>query len=85
MTNEACHTTPDPYYVMGMIKAIEVNGTELEVVNHKVILNTSSLIKESDEIAVAEDNSLVLKKVPFEKLYIDEDDEIILDGGSSAD
>ena len=85
LTNEACHTTPDPYYVMGMIKAIEVNGTELEVVNHKVILNTSNLIKESDEIAVAEDHSLVLKKVPFEKLYIDEDDEIILDGGSSAD
>lgn len=83
LANEDCYYNTEPYYMGQVIKNISVEGTLLDVIDNKVDINLRALLKESDEIGINEDHSLYIKQVSFNKLYTDEDDEIILNGGSS--
>lgn len=83
LANEDCYYNTDPYFMGSVIKNISVDGTLLDVVNNQVDISLRGIIKESDEIGIAEDRSLYIKQVSFSKLATDEDDELILNGGSS--
>lgn len=83
LSNEECHETVEPYFMAKTIKEVEVNGTILDTLNNKVKLTTADLIKESEEIAVGEDNSLTIKQVGISKLVSD-DSDLVLNGGGAG-
>lgn len=82
LSNEDCHDVAEPYYMGKAVKNIKVNGTLLDMVDNTVEINTTSIIKESDEIAVAEDGTLTIKSISADKLSTD-NTELILNGGSA--
>lgn len=82
LSNEDCHDIAEPYYMGKTINNIKLNGTLLETVNNTVEINTTTIIKESEEIAVNEDGSLSIKTISADKLTT-EDSELILNGGSA--
>lgn len=82
LSNEACHHTIEPYYMSKVVKGVSVNGTLLDMVDGKVDVIVPQ-VKESDEIAVADDGTLSIKAISFDKI-VQEDKEIILNGGGAA-
>lgn len=66
------------------IEAIKLNGELLEINDNKeVVIPVGAGLKESEEIIIAEDGTLSIGYVGFDKLF-GEDDEIALDGGSAS-
>lgn len=84
LSNEDCHDVAEPYYMGRTIKNIKLNGTLLDMVNNTVEINTTAIIKESDEITINEDGSLSIKSISADKLTTTDDTELILNGGSAA-
>lgn len=83
LSNEACHNVIEPYYMAGFVKEVAVNGTLLDMVDGRVDIAVPE-VKESDEIAVAEDGTLSIKAISFDKIVQSEDEYIIMDGGSAV-
>ena len=67
----------------GHITEIAVNGTILDVVDGKVNI-TIPEFKGSDEIVVAEDGTLSIGTISFDKIVQREDSTLVLDGGASV-
>lgn len=83
LSNEDCHTDIEPYYMAKVVKSISLNGTLLDVVNNKVEINTNSIFKESEEIAINEDSSLIIKQISASKITTEDGTELVLNGGSA--
>lgn len=66
------------------IDEIYLGDKLLDVVDKKVVIPVGAGLKTSDEIEVAEDGSLRIKAISFDKVVQDEDDEIVLNGGGAA-
>ena len=87
LSNESCHDVIEPYYMAGIVKEVAVNGTLLDVIDGRVditIHEPEITIKGSDEIEVAEDGTLSIKSISFDKIVQAEDEEIVLSGGGAA-
>lgn len=87
LSNETCHDKIEPYYMANMVKEVAVNGTLLDVIDGRVditIAEHSLNIKGSDEIEIAEDGTLSIKTISFDKIVQAEDKEIVLSGGGAA-
>ena len=82
LSNEACHNNIEPYYMNTFVKEVAVNGTIMDLVNGRIDITVPE-IKESDEIAVAEDGTLSIKKISFDKIE-QGDVTIVMDGGSAV-
>lgn len=83
LSNEDCHNNVEPFYMSGVVKNISVGGTLLEKIGDTVDIPVGAGLKASDEIEIAEDGSLKIKAISFDKL-VDGEMEIVLDGGASA-
>lgn len=83
LSNEDCHNNIEPYYFSQAIKEVTVNGTLLDMIDGRVDI-TVPRIKESDEIAVAEDGTLSIKTISFDKIEQDTDTVLVMDGGSAV-
>lgn len=83
LSNEACHTNPEPYYMGSLIKEIAVNGVLCDVVNNRVDIEVKGNVVSGDEITVNEDGTLSIVKLDASKL-ITSDTTIVLNGGSAA-
>lgn len=83
LSNEACHTAIEPYYMSNVVKQVAVNGTLLDMVDGKIDIVIPEF-KSSDEIEVAEDGTLKIKSISFDKVVQAEDEEIVLSGGGAA-
>ena len=83
LSNESCHNVVEPYYMANTVKEIAVNGTLLDMVDGRVDISVPN-IKGSDEIEVAEDGTLSIKYISFSKIAQDNDEVIIMDGGSAV-
>ena len=81
LSNEDCHTAIEPYYMANVVKEVAVNGTLLDMVEGRVDIIVP---KGSDEIEVAEDGTLSIKSISFDKIVQDEETTIIMDGGSAV-
>lgn len=71
---------------VGIVREISVNGTLLDVVDGRVdiAISTHSLdLKSSDEIIVNDDGTLSVGTIGFDKITQNENEVIVLDGGSS--
>ena len=89
LSNESCHDAIEPFYIAGLnsIKEVAVNGTLLDVVDGRVnitIPEPALTVKGSDEIEVAEDGTLSIKVIKFNKIVQEEGEEIVLSGGGAA-
>lgn len=83
LSNESCHHNIEPYYASNAVKQVSVNGTLLDMVDGKVDIIVPAF-KSSDEIEVAEDGTLNIKAISFDKIAQNADEEITLDGGGAA-
>lgn len=84
LSNEACHNAIEPFYTSKFVKEVAVNGTVLDIVGGKVDIPVTSVIKSSDEIEVAEDGTISIKTISFDKVVQSEGGDIVFDGGSAA-
>jgi hypothetical protein len=84
LSNEACHNAIEPFYMSKYVKEVAVNGTLLDIVGGKVDIPVTSVLKGSDEIEVAEDGTISIKSISFDKIAQGEDSIIIMDGGSAV-
>lgn len=66
------------------IEEIYVGEELLEVVDKKVVIPAGMGLKASDEIEIAEDGTISIKAISFDKVVQAEDEEIILSGGGAA-
>ena len=86
LSNEACHDELAPSYMadsINKINSVALGGTVLEIVDKQVNIPVGAGLKGSDEIEIAEDGSLRIKAMSWDKL-ISGDDEIVMDGGSAV-
>lgn len=87
LSNESCHNAIEPYYMANTIKGVSVNGTLLDaadgIVNIEIAEQTLG-VKGSDEIDVAEDGTLTVKTISFDKIAQDKETIIVMDGGTSS-
>jgi hypothetical protein len=66
------------------IDEIYLGDKLLDVVDKKVVIPIGAGLKTSNEIEVAEDGSLKIKAISFDKIAQAEDNEIVLNGGGAA-
>ena len=74
-------------YMANSIKGVKVNGTLLDVVDGVVNIDIAQQaigVKGSEEIDVAEDGTLSIKKIGFDKIVQDTETIIVMDGGSAV-
>lgn len=82
LTNEACHSSIEPFYMGSVVKGVSVGGTLLDVIENKVNIPVGAGLQASNEITIAADGTLGLGQVSIGKLVQDED--LVLDGGGAA-
>ena len=82
LTNEACHSSIEPFYMGSVVKGVSVGGTLLDVIENKVNIPVGAGLQASDEITIAADGTLGLGQVSIGKLVQNED--LVLDGGGAA-
>ena len=64
------------------IEAIKVGGTIMDIVDKQVIIPMGAGLKGSDEVEIAEDGTIKIKAMSWDKL-IGGDSEIVMDGGGA--
>ena len=84
LTNENCHTAVEPFYMGSVVKGVKVNGTLLEMVEGKVDIKTTDIIKVSDELTLDADGKLGIGQINVSKLVQDVETEFVLDGGDAG-
>lgn len=86
LSNEACHHEIKPFYMADItcdIKNVALNGTVLDIVNQQVNIPLGAGLKGSDEVEIAEDGTIKIKAMSWDKL-IDGESEIVMDGGGAV-
>lgn len=66
------------------IESVKVGGTLLDIVNQTVTVPIGAGLKSSEEITIAEDGTLGLGTISFNKIVQDKSETLILDGGGAA-
>lgn len=84
LSNEACHSAIEPFYMGSVVKGASIGATILDVVDNKIIIPVGAGLKASDEITISADGTLSVGQVNVSKLVQDEDSELVLDGGGAA-
>lgn len=84
LTNEDCHTAVEPFYMGSVVKGVKVNGTLLEMVDGKVDIKTTDIVKVSDELTLDADGKLGIGRINVSKLVQDAETELVLDGGAAG-
>ena len=89
LTNEACHTSLEPYYMNSVVKGVKLNGTLLDVIDNVVTIDIDvPVIKsslEENKIFLAEDGTMEVNSLNVNKLTQTAGEWIILYGGCSSD
>lgn len=86
LSDEKCHTNIKPYYAeeyADKIEAVKVGDTLLDIVEKTVVIPVGAGLKTSEEIKIAEDGTLFIGAISFDKIAQGEA-EIVMDGGGAA-
>ena len=86
LSNEACHNNVKPFYmaeIANKIESVKVGETVLGIVDKQVVIPVGAGLKGSDEVEIAEDGSIRIKALSWDKLIAGED-SIVMDGGGAA-
>lgn len=92
LSNELCYNSVAPFYAADVITSVKLGGALLDVVNKQVNIPIASntllgVVMSSDvenKVSVAEDGTMEVNSVNVNKLVQDENDVLILNGGSSS-
>lgn len=68
-----------------VLESVQVNGVDVEIVDKKVNIKSTDIVKATEEVTVAEDGTLGLGKVNVNKLVQDDGSWLVLNGGTAAD
>lgn len=68
-----------------VLEGIQVNGVDVEIVDKKVNIKSTDIVKATEEVTVGEDGALGLGKVNVNKLVQDDGSWLVLNGGTAAD
>lgn len=66
------------------LEGVQMNGADLEIVDKKVNIKSTDIVKATSEVTVAEDGSLGIGEVNVDKLVQTEGAYLILNGGNAA-
>ena len=66
-----------------VIEKINLGNSELEVLNETVTIPIGAGLKASDEVGIAEDGTLNIVSISFDKITQSAETEIVLDGGGA--
>ena len=83
LSNEACHSAIEPYYMGSVIKEISLGGTLIGTVNGKADIPIGAGLKASDEVTIGTDGTLNIGTVSVSKLVNNDGTVIVLDGGGA--
>lgn len=83
LSNESCHNIVEPYYMSNVVKSVSIGGTLLDVIDGKVEIPAGAGLKSSDEIIIAEDGTVSIKTISFDKIVQNEESILVMDGGSA--
>ena len=83
LSNEDCHNAIEPYYMNKIIKGVKMGDTLLDMVGGMVNIPVGAGLKSSDEIDIAEDGTMSIKSITWDKIA-EGDSELVLDGGSAV-
>lgn len=68
-----------------VLEGVQVNGVDVDIVDKKVNIKSTDIVKATEEVTVAEDGTLGLGKVNVNKLVQDDGSWLVLNGGTAAD
>jgi len=68
-----------------VLEGVQVNGVDVEIVDKKVNIKSTDIVKSTAEVTVAEDGSLGIGALNVEKLVQTQGTWLILNGGTAAD
>jgi len=83
LSNEDCHNTAEPYYMGKVVKGVKLGGTLMDTVDHLVDIPVGAGLKASKEIEIAEDGTMSVGVISWDKIT-EGDGELVLDGGGAA-
>ena len=86
LANESCYSEIKPFYmaeVENKIESVTIGGTVLDIVDKQVVIPVGAGLKSSNEIKVAEDGTLSIGTISFDKV-VNGESEIVMDGGSAV-
>lgn len=83
LSNEACHDTVTPFYMTNVVKGVKLGKTLLDVVDGVVEVPVGAGLKGSEEINIAEDGTLSIGTITWDKIDQGEH-ELVLDGGNAV-
>lgn len=83
LSNEDCHYAIEPYYMSKVVKGVSVGGTLLDIANGMVDVPVGAGLKASEEVTVAEDGTLGIGSISWDKIT-EGSGELILDGGGAV-
>lgn len=83
LSNEECHNVVEPYYMAGVVKGVNAGDTLLDVIDGVVTIPVGAGLKGSEEILVAEDGTMSIGAISFDKI-IQGDASLVLDGGGAS-
>ena len=69
--------------IANKIESVKVGETVLGIVDKQVVIPVGAGLKGSDEVEIAEDGSIRIKALSWDKLIAGED-SIVMDGGGAA-
>ena len=84
LSNESCHNVIEPYYMANVVKEVSIGDTVLDVINNRIELPAGAGLKSSDEIEIAEDGTVHIKTISFDKIAQSDNGNIVFDGGGAA-
>jgi hypothetical protein len=73
----------EPYYMASTVKEVAVGGTVLEMNGNKVDIPVGAGLKGSTDIEIAEDGTISIKSISWDKLSQGEG-TLVMDGGGAG-
>lgn len=84
LSNEGCHHNIEPYFIGSAVKEVSVGGTLLDMIDSRVDIPVGAGLKASEEVEIADDGTLGIGKISFNKIVQDDETTLIMDGGGAV-
>ena len=85
LTNDTCHYIVEPYHMRNVVKGIKFNGTLLDTLDGIVNINLPAIMTSTEEnkISITEDGTMEVNSLNVNKLVQNNNEYILLNGGTS--
>lgn len=86
LTNASCHYIAEPYHMRNVVKGVKFNGTLLDTVDGVVNITLPAIVTSADEnkVSINDDGTMEVNSVNVNKLVQNNNEYILLNGGTSS-